>query len=195
MIISTPLSLNKLVPDDWEKWWNIWHTHSRPLVKSRASPNSSSGLHHGFDVYKCSDSFRAVYSAPYIDLSTLYPSLFEQVMALPINVYAIRFVMSLGNFPAHIDNKIPNWQIRNLFWCEDPEPQWYYTKLDEDKREFLQLPPETNWWAYLDGAVKHGTVYRDNYKKILIQVFSDTSSTKKYALQEIPKFPQYTMSI
>ena len=189
-IVSTPLSLPRLEPDDWDKWWHIWKTYATPLKKARISPNQEAGLHVGFDVFK-QRRFSPVYVADYLDLKTVYPTLFEQIIALPVTIFGARFVLSNGNFNAHIDNSFPNWSIRSMFACKDPEPQWYYTKLDYSNPRYLRLPEATNWWAYHDGLIKHGTIHRKEYPKIILQVFSDVSSTKKYVESQFNIFPEH----
>jgi hypothetical protein len=190
MIVSTILDLPKVIPDDWEKWWSIWNTHSRELHKVGKSPNSESGVHVGFDVFKTS-KFKPAYAAEFCDLKSLYPSLFESVMALPIDKLGVRFVMSRGDFPAHMDNKWPNWSIRNMFFCDDPNPQWYY--VSGEKKMWLTLPEESNWWAYKDGTVKHGTIYREQYPKIIIQYFTLAYTAAKYVESQFDLFPSFNI--
>lgn len=191
-IVSTPLNLPRLEPDDWEKWWHLWEKHSAPLRKAKVSPNSEAGLHVGFDVFR-QDSFSPTYIAKYFDLKTEYPMLYEQVMSLPINVYGARFVQSKGDFKAHCDNFYPNWSVRAMFACKDPEPQWYYTKMDYSNPRYLRLPPTTNWWAYHDGVIKHGTIFREEYPKIILQVFSGVASTKAFVESHLNTFPEHQL--
>lgn len=192
VIASLPIDYPKLLPDDWDKWWSIWNSFSKPLEKTGNTPNSRPGLHVGFDVHR-SNVFSPNYSAPYLDLSKLYPSLFEQIMSLPINIYGARFVKSNGNFPPHIDNFVPSWSLRNMFYCNDPEPQWYYTDRNDNNIQYLKLPDETNWWAYRDGIIKHGTTYREEYPKIILQIFSHRQSTEKFVLKSVGKFLKETI--
>lgn len=191
-IVSTPINFPKLVPDDWDKWWNIWNRYSTPLVKKGISPNNQSGLHVGFDVFKIS-VFSPTYEAAYVDLSVLYPSLYEQIVSLPMQIYGARFVSSKGDFPGHIDNRWISWSLRNMFHCEDPEPQWFYTDMENKNKTFLTLPESTNWWAYLDGAIKHGTHYKENYPKIILQVFSDPVNTTAFVEKSIGMFPEHSI--
>lgn len=194
MIVSTPIKFPALVPDDWDKWWDIWNKHAKPLVKTGVSPNSESGLHFGFDVYKV-EQFKAVYTAEFVDLKELYPSLFSQIMSLPVTIHNVRFVRSLGHFPAHVDEMAPTWALRNMFHCDDPKPQWYYTSLDGTYKKYLPLPENRNWWAYYDGYIKHGTIYREEYPKIIVQVFADSEDVKRLAENSFSKFPDHLIDI
>lgn len=180
MIISTPLNLPKLVPSDWDKWFSIWSQHGQQLKKTRGNHNSMSGLHFGFDVYKHERALTD-YDAVKIDMESLWPEFYQELMdMIPVEPYVVRFVMSTGDFPAHTDNAFRNWQLRSLFYHPDPNPQWYFTDLDGERKEFLRMPEQTNWFAYLDGACKHGTHYNPEHPKILLQIFSHAFTTKKY---------------
>ncbi len=189
-IVSVPINLPKLEPDDWDRWWDIWKKYATPLKKTGVSPNQESGLHTGFDVFKI-EKFSPVYKADYLDLKNIYPTLYDQIMALPVFLYGARFVLSGGDFPAHIDNFSPNWSIRSMFFCEDPVPQWYYTKTDNTGGRYLRLPKTTNWWAYRDGIIKHGTIFRKEYPKIILQVFSDKETTDEFIKTQINLFPDH----
>ena len=190
-IVSTPIDFPALKPDDWDKWWYIWNKFSEPLIKSRASLNNDVGKHIGFDVYR-HNLFNPVHSAKFVNLEVLYPSLYEQIVSLPIKIYGARFLMSAVDFPAHIDNGFKSWSLRSMFHCEDLEPQWYYTDMENNNKQYLSMPAFTNWWAYLDGAVKHGTHYREKYPKIILQVFSSIPSTNSFVEKSIGKFPEYS---
>lgn len=58
-----------------------------------------------------------------------------------------------------------------MFHNTDPNPQWYFTRKDGTDRKWLTLPEETNWFAYEDGTIKHGTIYVEEHPKILLQIF------------------------
>lgn len=192
-IVSTPLDLPHLEPDNWDRWWDIWNEFSRPLAKTGVSPNSESGLHVGFDVFKI-PQFNPVYKADYVDLKSLYPDLYNQILSLPVTIYGARFVSSRGDFSAHIDNKWHSWSIRNMFYCPDAEPQWYYTDREGNNKKYLIMPETTNWWAYLDGAIKHGTHYKPEFPKIILQVFSDIPRSAELSKRSFSKFPNHIIS-
>lgn len=193
MILATPVLLPKIEPDDWERFWAVWHMNKRPLVKQTPTPNGMyGGKWEGFDVYH-SPFFRANYKAEKHDLLMSYPSLWQAIMdVVPRNTSGVRFVESKCPFPAHIDNHTPTWQLRCMFYCENPSEQWYYTRMDGTDERPLKLAHDTNWFAYKDGALKHGTRYDFEKPKILLQVFGATSAVEELALDGIAAFdPQY----
>jgi len=189
-IVSTPIDLPKLVPDSWDTWWELWRTSSRPLRKTGVSPNNVTGLHNGFDVYR-GEVFNPVYQAEFVDISKILPNLYQQIISIPVKLYGVRFIESSGDFLPHIDNHQWSWSLRSMFFCEDPVQQWYYTDLENKNPRYLRLSPETNWWAYYDGAIKHGTKYRKEYPKILLQVFANTLDTERLAKESFSKFAPY----
>jgi hypothetical protein len=192
MIVSTPVDIPRLEPDDWDKWWALWEEHAKPMVKEGVSPNASSGRWIGFDALTV-DTFAPVYTAPAIDLEALYPSFYEQLKAaLPYPIGGVRFCQSQGVFPAHRDNFIHSWQLRCMMHCAEPSKQWYYARRDGTDRRPLVLSPKTNWWAYLDGACLHGTDFFPDAKKILVQVYARSNTFRELAETSIPKFdPSY----
>jgi len=193
MILSTPVKLAYLAPDDWSRWWSIWEEHAQPLHKVNRSPNDRAGLHVGFDFVKV-PWFRTSYEASFVDLSTLYPSLYEKILStLGFDVLCARFVTSRSNFPAHMDNFIPEWSLRCLFHCTDANSQWYYVDRNNQNRRDLVLPPDSNWWMYLDGKVKHGTTYVPEHPKILLQVYANLSVMRRFADQHINDYPEYAI--
>lgn len=188
MLISTPVALPKVEVSDWPKFWSIWNIHGRELTKVRASPNAMSGKHFGFDILR-TPGFFPTYAAPLCNLDVYMPELYRSIInVLPLSTRCVRLVESRGDFPAHYDNFVAAWSLRCMLYCADPKPQWYYTPLDSTSQTFLRLPEQTNWWAYRDGAVKHGTMYNPEYPKILIQVFGDFSVTKKLVDGSAPLF-------
>lgn len=186
MLVSTSLSIPKLIPDNWDKWWTIWKEYAEPLIKTGVSPNSKKGLHTGFDVYM-HPLCRATYKARFCDLKTIYPSLFNDLRAaVPLSTWGIRFVSSKGDFSSHVDNAYASWSMRCMFVNTDSDSQWHYTRLDNSDKKKLVLPDSTNWWAYLDGKIKHGTTYNESHPKILVQIFAPSKSVSNIVDASVP---------
>lgn len=192
MIVSTSMNIPKIVPDDWDRWWDIWQNHSKVLVRTVETHNAV-GAHEGFDIY-LRKGFAPKYKAPFIDLENLYPSLYEQIMSIPLSLWGVRFIKSYDDFPAHRDNELPNWSLRTMFHCEDPNPQWYYTpRENKNDRTWLHLPEDSNTWAYLDGMLCHGTVFSKQYPKILIQYFAPQAELNAFVKSQLHYKPEYNI--
>lgn len=190
-VVSTPLDLPKLEPSNWNQWWQFWEQHAKPLKKIRPTPNKQSGDHFGFDVFR-HRAFLPAYFAPLVDLKSFDAHLYDSIMNVPVKIYCARFIMSTGDFLPHVDMNFSSWAIRCMFHCDDPNPQWYYTDLKNENRQMLKLSSKTNWWTYLDGAIKHGTTFNSHYPKILLQLFTETQSANELAKLNIGRFPDET---
>lgn len=193
MKVALPLDLPPLIPSDWDRWWKLWDQYAQPLVKTRGNQNSMAGKHVGFDIF-LAEGMNPVYAAPMVDLQSLWPEFYDQVMSTPTRILVARFVMSKGDFPAHIDNVTPSWQIRAMLHHPDPDPQWYYTRLDGTDRRYMFLPQSTNWFAYLDGQCKHGTSYVEQHPKLILQIFSHPVPTTELVEGHFGRFPQYEIN-
>lgn len=188
MILSTPVALPLLKPDDIDKWRALFAEHAQPLLKTGQSPNAYAGGWVGFDAF-ASPMFRPVYKAVKVDLERLYPQVWNDVWRdLPPRITGIRFVQSTGAFPPHVDNHSLSWQLRCLFDCDNSADHWYYTKLDNTEPRDLVLPPETTWFAYCDGGLKHGTRLLEGRPKVLLQVFSLGDGFSELVQKSIPQF-------
>lgn len=192
MLVSMPINFHKLVPDNWDQWWDIWNRYALPLDKIGKSPNQTIGDHIGFDVIK-NQNYSTFYRANVVDLEKLYPSLYCQIQNLPLRIFCARFVQSRSHFPAHVDNFRNNWSLRCMFHASDPNPQWYYTDLDNKNKKYLYLPDDTNWWIYLDGKIKHGTEFNPVYPKIILQVFAHPIDIQRVVKDNLDLYPAYNI--
>lgn len=58
MLIFTPIDLPLIQPDDWDIFWDIWNTHSAPLIKVKKNTDislaevGSDNIWTGIDIYK-----------------------------------------------------------------------------------------------------------------------------------------------
>jgi hypothetical protein len=130
------------------------------------------------------------YQPPAVVLKTVYPSFYRQLKAaLPFYIFGVRFCQSQDSFPAHRDNHKPSWQLRCMM--QGSSDQWYYERLNKTDRKPLVLSPETNWWSYLDGECLHGTEFKPDDKKTLVQVYSLPLTFKRLSEDGIRKFPGY----
>jgi hypothetical protein len=191
MIVSVPLNLPRLEPDNWDKWWHIWNNNAAPLNKIKKTINKIEiAPHLGFDAYRA-PYFDPVYTANYVDFKTVYPMMYDQIMSFPVKLYCARFLMATDEFEPHTDYSFPNWSIRSMFYCKDPNPQWYYTDLNKEDPKYLSLPETTNWWAYRDGVINHASHFRKEYPKIILLIFANQSNLDKFAESQINIFPDH----
>jgi hypothetical protein len=111
------------------------------------------------------------------------------------NAIVIRLVESQKNFLAHTDGNLDTWQMRAYLHFTSSKSQWYFTKPHDPDgdRTYMNLPQETNWFAYNDSNSWHGTDFDPDNKKILLQVFYNTIIPPSLITQSINKYKNYTI--
>lgn len=200
MLIFTPVDLPKIEPDNWEVFWDIWNTHSGPLVKVKQNtdlsiaPVGSSHIWTGLDVYKKYNN-QMPYTAPYVDISKLLPIMYNQLLDIAPNLYRVRLVQSQVNIVSHTDNNINFWNLRAFLHNTNSYTQWYFTKPNDSlgERTYINMPDDTNWFMYNDKNCWHGTDYDPNIKKILLQAFCLGSPMNNLLDKSSIKYKDFTL--
>lgn len=203
MIIFTPADLPRIEPDDWDTFWDIWDTHKKPLVKKiMNSPYSETPLGDdsvwvGLDIYKgpLAPHFPVSYEAPFYDIKDRLPKLYDLISSIDKLGLVARLSQSSADIAPHTDNAKDKWHLRAYFHYTDPIQQWYFTKpFQTEKRKYITLPDETNWFMYNDLHAWHGTDFNPkiNQKKILLQFYSMNDFTL-LARRSIQKYSSYTI--
>jgi hypothetical protein len=192
--VSVPLIFPKVVPNDWNIWNKVWEKNKNRVTKIAKTKNSGQVDWIGFDIYvkdgvDASDVIK--YSCENVNCPELFPSLFDNLDILPIDVQVVRVLQSLGRVPAHQDFAIDsNYQsVRSILYDNNPKQTWWYEDTN-NKKHYLKLPEETNTWWYSDAKIKHGTDFYPGYNKQLIMYRGTlkeelmtstlTASTQKY---------------
>lgn len=198
MTIFVPADLPIVEPDNWDIFWDIWHSHSRPLVKKYMNPLSKTRLETddvwiGLDIFK--KNIITAYDAPFFDISKFLPKLYFFISTFDSLCFRIRLCQSLCPIGAHTDDNLDNWKLRAYFYYTDSNQQWYFTKPHDahGHRRYISMPQETNWFLYNDKKVWHGTDYVKAHKKILLQVYS-YNRFNDLSERSILKFPSYKLT-
>lgn len=199
MIIYTPIDLPKIEPDNWEVFWDIWNKHKNYLVKTKnntslsRTPIGATDLWLGLDILKKITGY-TTWQAPFFDIKQSLPNMYNSLVTLFPNATAIRLVESQKNFGAHTDDNRNVWHIRAYLHYTSSKSQWYFTKPHDasGNRTYIDLPDETNWFAYNDLNAWHGTDFDPDNKKILLQVFC-TYVPPSLITQSINKYKNYTI--
>ena len=178
MIVYSPINLPNLEVN-WDKFWDVWNTYSKPLVKVRNMGHSGVPVGPvdawiGIDLYR-RQFYMPGYYAPLVDLSTL-PELAQSVenikKALP-TIECIRIIQSTEDIFSHTDDNLDEWKIRKMFHYTSETSQWYFTKPEDrlGNRHYISLPDTTSWFAYNDKHAWHGSDYDNEHPKLLVQLF------------------------
>ena len=170
--VSIPLIFPKVVPNNWETWNKVWEQNKKFVPKTKETKNSKQVYWLGFDIY-VKPGIDAADIIPYtcknVNCPELFPSLFDNIDKLPIEVHLVRVLQSLGRVHAHHDyaKETEYNSIRSLLIDNNPKQTWWYEDSNTNKH-YLKLPEDTNTWWYDDAKVKHATDFYIGHKKQLI---------------------------
>lgn len=201
MLIYTPVDLPNIEPDDWNKFWNIWNTHSAYLEKTRNNAKTSianlgaKNVWIGLDIFKKLEYFKTSWQAPYYDIQQDLPKMYRFFTLLDtFGVYRIRLLQSQVNILSHTDDNLDKWHLRAYLYYTSKKEQWYFTRPHDSngERKYISLPNTTNWFMYNDKFCWHGTDFDIENKKILLQVFAYKNLTN-LLLQSINKYKEHVI--
>jgi hypothetical protein len=201
MIVATPLDLPIIKPDNWDVFWNIWHTYAKDLTKVKMNlrspvPVSAREVWTGLDIFKSDKGYDISWSAPFYDIKDDLPIMSNTIRQLPFAIERVRIIQSVKNIPAHSDDSIDWWNIRAMFHYTDPNQQWFFTRPgDRSEKFFLNMPEDTNWFAYNDSTCWHGSVYNEQHRKLLIQVYLLDKDITALLNSSIKKYKEYTIKL
>ena len=200
MIIATPLDIPRIEPDNWEVFWKIWQQESRYAVKVKTnvdtslSPVGQDDLWTALDIYRRHD-LKTIWEVPYYNIKDDLPIMYNTILNLPFKyVQSARLLISQKDILAHTDDDRNKWSVRAILHCNDPDPQWYFTQPGGTDRKFFNLPADTNWFAYNDHHCWHGSVFNNQYPKLLLQVFTFGDDTT-IINNSINKYKNYTIKL
>lgn len=169
--VSVPLVFPKVVPNDWDVWNRVWEENKKFVPKISTTKNYGQVPWVGFDIYvkdgiDASDLIK--YECKNVNCPELFPSLFDNLDKLPIDVHVVRVLQSLTKVAPHQDfaTESDYHSIRSLLYDDNPAQTWWYD-IDGNKH-YLNLPEDTNTWWYDDSKIKHGTDFYPGYNKQLI---------------------------
>ena len=170
--VSVPLIFPKVVPNNWEIWNSVWEQNKKFVTKSSQTKNSKQVYWVGFDIYVKQGIDAAdimSYTCNNINCPELFPSLFDNLDKLPIEVHVVRVVQSFSKVYAHHDYvaRTEYNSIRSIIHDTNPTQTWWYEDSNTNKH-YLKLPEDTNTWWYDDLKVKHATDFYLGYQKQLI---------------------------
>lgn len=174
-LIYTPLDIPKIVPNNWDEWWEVWNNYSTSVTKTKQNHNpfNQSKLWKGFDLYRQNDVFKkyTLYETELAPQVSVILDLVEQVKKYCIFEPAlIRVMENLITIPPHSDYKMPgHYEFRSILWNTYKTPIWQFTH-DHETRD-MHIPNDTNSFYYLDHPVQHASIYDSNYSKGLIVVY------------------------
>ena len=170
--VSVPLIFPKVLPNNWEIWNSVWEQNKKFVTKTSQTKNSKQVYWVGFDIYVKQGIDAAdimSYTCNNVNCPELFPSLFDNLDKLPIEVHVVRVVQSFSKVYAHHDYVARTGynSVRSIIHDTNPTQTWWYEDSNTNKH-YLKLPEDTNTWWYDDLKVKHATDFYLGYQKQLI---------------------------
>jgi hypothetical protein len=173
-LVSAVLNIPRIEPDNWNIWWSWWAEHYSDVYKAKGNHNTGPGLNkwQGLDIYRTEDydADKDPYIAKYVDCQHIFPNMFANLKSIPLKISHIRAVQSTQQFTPHRDHNKPATSLRVMLYDNNPTDTFFYL-LSNGKLKFQTFPKNSNTWIYYDHLVKHGTHYKVNHFKIILQIW------------------------
>ena len=198
--VSVPLIFPKVVPNDWGVWKKVWEQNKKFVPKSFQTKNLAQAYWVGFDIYVkpgVDSNDIMPYTCKNVNCPELFPSLFDNLDKLPIEVYLVRVLQSFTRVHAHHDFAVRTEynSIRSILHDTNPKQTWWYEDNNTNKH-YLKLPEDTNTWWYDDVKVKHGTDFNPQYNKQLIMYEGLIKESLESVLADsIQKYSDYVIYV
>jgi hypothetical protein len=193
MILVCPLDIPKIIPNDWTEWWCTWKD-ADVMYKATKNHNSTTLKWLGLDLYKI-HNYCTNYRAPYAEQNPTVIDLCRQIQeSVKFKIILIRVIENLEPVFPHSDNVRNTPSIRTFLWNTYQQPVWNFTS---DSTSYdLKMPPDTNSFYYLDGPIKHSSVYDSNYSKGVLAVYGEPNNDFKNLLNaSYLKYHKYAWNI
>ena len=138
-----------------------------------------------------------IWTAPYYDISKELPKLYQQIKTCEVFdvIHRVRIIESMCNIHAHSDDRRDMFYVRAMLHNTDPESQWFFTSTTSTERHYLNLPEDTNWFAYNDAHCLHGSDYRPEHPKLLVQFYGDYWQEPQVIARSKNKYKEYTITL
>lgn len=169
-IVSTPLDIPLIVPNDKSAWEALWNK-ATPVEKVNSNHNAAAASWIGFDIYVKGDINaldKTGYLSKNVNCPELFPCIFDNLDKFPIEVEIVRAVSSCSSIIPHYDYQQEMVSVRSMLYDDNPKPTFYYYG---NPIQFQRLPESTNTWMYWDQRLKHGSLFFKGHSKILLMYY------------------------
>jgi hypothetical protein len=169
IIVSAPIVFPKIEPDSWSEWWDVWNKESEITEKVKQTHNDLTSPWSGFDIWVkpgFEKTAKEIYNFKNINRPDLFSSLFSNLDNFPLDIDVMRATSSFQTVIPHKDFEVPTYSVRTMLYDENPKQTWFY--MFDNSLKSLLLPDDSNSWIYPDHESRHGSFFKEGYKKILI---------------------------
>lgn len=193
-LVWTVLDAPKLEPSDWNLFWDKWNKHAGASYINKADPAGNKDSKYaktgertqffkGLNIYAKNhqDLADGNWELPYLDYTELFPNLLDDFYkALPWveELLVCRLWNSVMNIPYHKDYTLEDVAIRSMIYDENTTGTFKLWK-PSINRTYVNLPKETNWFAYNNSKCLHGSDKTEGVNKIILLTVHKTKSKEE----------------
>lgn len=195
-ILALPIKLPRFAPDSWETFWEVWKVDAkqyRRMTPDSAGNNSRDPGWHGmcWEFDRPGTTRMSMFDVPKRDYSTIFPrwrAAMEEM--LPFNIHRILFQSNYQVISLHRDGmKLTDHldyaaAVRIMLFDSNTRPTFYFCYPGDETmaRHYLDLPLETNTFAYHNPRILHGAEWHGNLTIIAHLIIDDIDEDRWFRM-------------
>lgn len=193
-LIWTVIDAPKLEPENWEKFWDMWNKHAGASYINGADPAGNKDSKYaktgertqffkGLNLYAKDekDLIDGTWELPYLNYKEIFPNLLDDIYnAMPWieELLVCRLWNSTMNIPYHRDHTLEDVALRAMIYDENPKGTFKVWKPGIN-RAYVELPKESNWFAYNNAKCLHGSDKTEGINKIILLTVHKTKNKEQ----------------
>lgn len=209
-ILSTPVNLPRIEPDDWSIFWQVWDRDARIYVRKHPDSAGNNLLHPGWNGLVWDFELPDKGKFTMFDVSTknyknIFPKWYATLMALPFRLIRMQMLSNYNAISAHRDSTyytdhLPYaCDLRTMIVDENTEPTFWvsHSKRDRLEKFYIKMPSDTNTFVYNNPKLFHGADYHGKKKIIVTYIFEKLDEKKwhELLLSSYEKYKEYSFVI
>lgn len=193
-LVWTALAAPKLEPENWNVFWDKWNRHSGASYIGKIDPAGNKDskfaktgerteFFRGLNIYAKNekDLQDGNWELPYLNYKEIFPNVLDDLYkSLPWveEVMVCRLWNSSMNIPYHKDHTLEDVAIRSIIYDENTTGTFKLWK-PGIIRSYVNLPADTNWFAYNNSKCLHGSDKTEGVNKIILLTVHKTRNKEE----------------
>lgn len=204
-LVWTVLDAPLIQPNDWDFFWAQWNKYAGAshIVKSDPAGNVASDNSKKIDFFKGLNIYAKHpdmlkdnhWEVPFLDYKEIFPNVIDDLhAAVPwAEIQFCRLWMSNQPIPFHRDHTKEDVAIRAMIYNENPKGTFKVFKAGAGVN-YVELPKETNMFAYNNAKCLHGSDREEGVNKIILLTIHkalDKEQMIEHFMRSAEKYPAY----
>jgi hypothetical protein len=204
-LVWTVLDGQPIQPNNWDFFWDAWNKHAGAshIVKSDPAGNNASENSKKIDFFKGLNIYAKHpdmlkdnhWEVPFLDYKEIFPNVLDDLhAAMPwAEIQFCRLWMSNQPIPFHRDHTREDVAIRAMIYNENPKGTFKVFKPGAGIN-YVELPEETNMFAYNNAKCFHGSDREEGINKIILLTIHkslDKDAMIQHFKRSAEKYPAY----